>query len=91
LLHELQSTLSADVPSDVPCDWQVEVGEPVDRIIDFANAHHNDLIVMGSHGKSGISRWLFGSVAESVMRKANCPVFIVKHHENSPAEMPLQT
>ncbi|MCA9263430.1 MAG: universal stress protein, partial [Planctomycetales bacterium] len=44
------------------------------------------LIVMGSHGRKGLSRFLLGSVAENVLRKARCPVMIVKglqHKESS--------
>jgi nucleotide-binding universal stress UspA family protein len=43
-----------------------------------AETRHVDLIVMGSHGRSGLSRLIMGSVAEGVMRGASCPVLIVK-------------
>jgi nucleotide-binding universal stress UspA family protein len=48
------------------------------EILDFAAENKIDLIVMASHGRSGISRLIMGSVAEGVMRKAMCPVLIVK-------------
>jgi universal stress protein A len=54
------------------------VGTPVKEILWFAGAHQIDLIVMASHGRTGLSRLLMGSVAEGVMRDAECPVLIVK-------------
>jgi nucleotide-binding universal stress UspA family protein len=53
-------------------------GVPVAEIIEFAEKRNVDLIVMASHGRTGLSRLLLGSIAEGVMRKAPCPVLIVK-------------
>jgi nucleotide-binding universal stress UspA family protein len=53
-------------------------GGPIREIVDFAERENVDLIVMGSHGRTGISRLLMGSVAEGVARRAPCPVMIVK-------------
>jgi nucleotide-binding universal stress UspA family protein len=53
-------------------------GGPVREIVEFAERENVDLIVMGSHGRTGISRLLMGSVAEGVARRAPCPVMIVK-------------
>jgi nucleotide-binding universal stress UspA family protein len=53
-------------------------GTPVSEITQFAEREHIDLIVMASHGRTGLWRILMGSVAEGVMRKAACPVLIVK-------------
>jgi nucleotide-binding universal stress UspA family protein len=47
---------------------------PADAIVEFARSEGADLIVMGTHGRSGLSRLLMGSVAEEVLRKAPCPV-----------------
>lgn len=52
-------------------------GNPVASIVDMAARHACDLIVMGSHGRSGLSRLIVGSVAEGVMRRANVPVLVV--------------
>jgi nucleotide-binding universal stress UspA family protein len=54
----------------------VECGPPAARIVEFAKKWPADLIVMGSHGRSGVQRFLLGSVAEEVMRHAPCPVLI---------------
>jgi universal stress protein A len=56
----------------------VEVGAAADRIVAFANANDVDLIVMGTHGRTGVKRVLMGSVAESVVRNADCPVLAIK-------------
>lgn len=53
-------------------------GPPADTIIDFAKEQQVDLIAMSSHGRSGISRWVYGSVAEKVMRGATCATFIMR-------------
>lgn len=56
----------------------VECGPPKDRIVEYANENEIDLIVMGTHGRSGLGRLLMGSVAEAVVRKAECPVLALK-------------
>jgi nucleotide-binding universal stress UspA family protein len=53
-------------------------GEAVEELLEFAKRENVDLIVMGSHGRSGLPRLLMGSVAEGVTRRAKCPVLIVK-------------
>ena len=59
-------------------DTAVEIGDIRERIIDSAADWHADLIVLGSHGRRGIQRFLLGSVAEFVARHANCSVEIVR-------------
>lgn len=59
-----------------------DVAEAINR---YAAAHHVDLIVMSSHGRSGLSRWLFGSVAEKVLRGAPCTTLVVKGQPVQPA------
>jgi len=49
-----------------------------DAIVNAARALHADLVVMGSHGRRGLSRVLIGSVAEDVVRRAPCPVLVVR-------------
>src|SRR5262245_19071080 len=56
---------------------RIEEGNPAAEILHMAQVCHADLIVMGSHGRDGLPRWLMGSVAEVVMRKATCPVLTV--------------
>jgi nucleotide-binding universal stress UspA family protein len=61
-----------------PVDRWLEQGEPVAVILDVAQEAEADLIVMGTHGRTGVGRLLIGSVAEQVLRKAACPVLTVK-------------
>lgn len=56
----------------------LEEGDPKSKIIDVAAEWKADLIVLGSHGRKGLSRFLMGSVAESVARHASCSVEIVR-------------
>jgi nucleotide-binding universal stress UspA family protein len=54
------------------------VGTPYVEIVRYARQHAIDLIVVGSHGRSGLAHVLMGSVAERVVRKASCPVLTVR-------------
>jgi nucleotide-binding universal stress UspA family protein len=70
-------------------------GIPADSILDAAQTLPCDLIVMGTHGRRGISHALSGSVAEAVLRKARCPVIAVRspklgpdHRQGNHEEMP---
>ena len=56
----------------------LQEGEPVEEILRVAREHHCDLIVMGTHGRTGLGRLLMGSVAEAVVRTASCPVVTIK-------------
>ena len=60
---------------------QVRRGEPVEEIVDCAREVDADLIAMTTHGRSGLGRWLFGSVAEAVLREAEIPVFLMRMTE----------
>jgi nucleotide-binding universal stress UspA family protein len=77
----LRNMLSNLRPTDpaVPYGHRMLVGAPAHEIAQLAEREQADLIVMGSHGRGGVARLLIGSVAEIVMRKAPCPVLIVKH------------
>ena len=57
---------------------QVESAEPGDRIVTYAEDVDVDLIVMGTHGRRGVDRMLFGSVTEEVVRRAPCPALTVR-------------
>lgn len=56
-------------------------GSAGEQILEVAEKEEVDLIVMTSHGKSGLERWIFGSTAERVLRYAPCPVMVVKAQE----------
>lgn len=59
-------------------DVLVESGHPTDVIVRMAQQHKADLIVMGTHGRSGLPHLLMGSVAEKVVRLAPCSVLVVR-------------
>ena len=69
---------------DLECCHELIVGFPAGSIVGYAAAKDIDLIVIGTHGRTGVSRWLLGSVAEAVVRAANCPVLTV--HDVDAAE-----
>jgi nucleotide-binding universal stress UspA family protein len=85
---ELLNMLHAVVPTDpaVPCDHRLLRGDPAERIVEVADEEHCDLIVMGTHGRTGFRRLLMGSVAEAVVRRANCPVITYKMPHDMPAK-----
>ena len=55
---------------------------PAQVICEYAKEVHADLIIVGTHGRSGVSRFLMGSVAEHVVRSAPCPVLVVRPNEH---------
>lgn len=56
----------------------VNDGSPVDRLLNLLNEQPRDLVVMSTHGRTGISRWVMGSVAERLVEASHTPVFIVR-------------
>ena len=68
--------------TNIPCETIVRMGgKPHEFIVQEAKEKEIDLIVMGTHGKSGIKRILLGSVAQSVLGQAPCPVLVVPNVE----------
>ncbi len=62
----------------VELDTATEVGRPPETIVEYAEREGLDEIVVGSHGRSGVSRILLGSVAEAVVRRSSIPVTVVR-------------
>jgi nucleotide-binding universal stress UspA family protein len=58
--------------------YEVPLGKPAEAIIDYASSNRVSLIAMITHGRSGISRWAYGSIAEEVMLGAFTPVLLVR-------------
>lgn len=73
MLHEVK-------PNDpsVPVEYRLVTGDPADAVVRMAEEDDVDLIVLGSHGRTGLTRLLMGSVAEAIVRKAHCPVLVYK-------------
>jgi nucleotide-binding universal stress UspA family protein len=72
----------------VVVDYRVEEGDPVECIL--RSARGCDVLVMGTHGWTGIRRAMLGSVTEEVLRKAPCPVVAVRPESRIPAESPRE-
>ena len=79
--EDLQVILQELIQAGLKAECSVEFGNPSDVILEKAADLDVNLVIMGSHGKKGLSRLIMGSVAETVVRKANCPVLIVKSEE----------
>jgi len=63
---------------DIPVETAISTGPPGPAILTVASNHRADLIVMGTHGRTGVPRLLLGSVAEHVLRHAACPVLTIR-------------
>ena len=68
----------------VTVDFLVWEGDPGEAIIDAAQAEGADMIVVGSHGRGTVGRFLIGSVSDHVVRNASCPVLVVRSSAPSP-------
>lgn len=62
---------------DLTVKTDIEIGAPADIIVTRATALKVDAVVMSTHGRTGVTRWLFGSVTQKVMTAMPCPVFVV--------------
>jgi nucleotide-binding universal stress UspA family protein len=76
-LKNVQARLRHDHPTLVVA-IAVLAGPVAETIIDYAREQGVELIVMSSHGRSGLSRWVYGSVADKVLRGADCPTLIIR-------------
>jgi nucleotide-binding universal stress UspA family protein len=91
---EVHAQLGRLRPTDpsVSVDYRAIDGEPTDALLKLAREIGADLIVMGTHGSGGLMRLLMGSVAESIMRKAPCPVLTVRgQFHMTPNSAPTET
>ena len=88
-LQPLRERLQQLRPGDpkVPLDHMLVEGAAVHEILRVAEETKCDMIVIGTHGRTGLGRLLMGSVAEQVVRRAPCPVITVK----TPLRTPLRT
>lgn len=78
--YELRARLIEVRPTDTRVKYEHHLleGDPAEEILKAAHSRGADLIVMGTHGNTGLARLLMGSVAECVLRRAECPVLTVK-------------
>jgi nucleotide-binding universal stress UspA family protein len=69
----------ADQFGDVQTKTVVRAGPPYKAILDYVESYDIDLILMGTHGRTGLDRYLLGSVTEKVVRMSDVPVMTVRH------------
>lgn len=82
--EEYLAPIAADLRSrGVETSWEVRIGRAEEEILAAAHAARADLIAMSTHGRSGLGRLLFGSVAEQVLRQAEVPVFLMRQTNGS--------
>lgn len=77
-LHYLDSIRNRPEWRDLATAAVVEIGNPAETILDYCRQHKIARIVMATHGRTGVRRWAFGSVAEKVLRAADRTVVIVR-------------
>jgi len=77
----LRRLLTEQDMEDLQADCATRIGLPAEEIVQYADEHAIDLIVMGTHGREGVMRVVLGSVAETVVRRAPCPVLTVHQPE----------
>lgn len=80
----LEELASSHQRPNMAVEFRLRGGAPADSILDAAQTLPCDLIVMGTHGRRGISHTISGSVAEAVLRKARCPVIAVRSPKLGP-------
>ena len=76
---EIRKMLEAVVPDDAAVKYEHHLleGSPAEEIVSLANEKKVDLIVLGTHGRTGLRRVFIGSTAERLVRHATCPVLVV--------------
>ena len=87
--EEIREMLHDVVPKDasIPYEHHLLAGDVATAIVDFAESENVDMIVLGTHGRRGLSRLLMGSVAELVVRRAKCPVLTIKQPARETAKV----
>lgn len=80
-LEQLQVLIQKEVPAGIRARSTIRSGKPFVEIIQLAKEEKADLIIIATHGHSGIEHVLFGSTAEKVVRKSPCPVLSIRSPE----------
>lgn len=83
--EDLKKLVNETISADMTYEATILEGHPVERILEYAEQHRPDLIVMGSHGRSGLARMRLGSVAENVVQQTSIPALIVRAPGGKPA------
>lgn len=76
--ESLKQFINKEIPADIKVKSVIKTGKPFVEIVETASEENIDLIIISSHGRSGVEKILFGSTAEKVVRKAPCPVLTLR-------------
>jgi nucleotide-binding universal stress UspA family protein len=79
LVEQYEMVVSREIKASLKVEQMIRIGYPFLEIIRLAKERDVDLIVLGTHGRTGLAHALIGSVAEKVVHHAHCPVLSVKH------------
>lgn len=85
---KLARAASSKALRNVRCELHIRIGDPGVEVLSVAKQVRADVIVMATHGRRGIRRFVLGSVAESVIRETPCPVLVFKPAGRIPKERP---
>ena len=88
--HYLEGLASEINKDGLKAVFEVTIGDPVTVITETAERLHVDAIVMSTHGRSGIGRFLFGSVTNKILGAKICPVFVIPSKQNVANERPVK-
>lgn len=80
--REKLAELTLDLDATVRISARTDLGIPHEEIIRAAEEQNIDLIILGTHGRSGLRRFFLGSTTDRVLRHAGCPVLVVREHEH---------
>ena len=90
ILEMLEDVTPAD--TSVPFTHRLTMGDPAGEVVRLAEEEQADMIVLGTHGRTGLTRLLMGSVAEAIVRHAPCPVLVYRETaEKLAAKKPAAT
>lgn len=88
---DIVEPVAADVRKrGVDCESEVVQGDPATTIVDYAESRGMDLVVMPTRGRTGLSRYLLGSVTEKVVRHSEVPVLTIRTHEDARTSFPYE-
>ena len=76
------ANMKARVEKQAKCQTVLRKGYAAKEIIDVASERHCDLIILSTHGRTGLDRLISGSTSEKVVRRAGCPILVVRPHEH---------
>ena len=76
--HGIERYLRKEEERAIKIDTQMLVGHPAEQIVDYADSQGIDLVIIATHGRSGVRRWALGSIADKVVKGATRPVLLIR-------------